>query len=170
MQAALLPQDIANLAERVVAENAAAGRMVVLAESCTGGLVAGALTEIPGSSAVLDRGFVTYTNAAKMEMLGVASDIIETFGAVSIACAWAMAKGALDRSKADVAVAISGVAGPGGGTPQKPVGTVVFARVVRGATGEPEGELRFFDGGDGPGGRAEIRRQATLCALELLLP
>ncbi len=170
MQTALLPEDIASLAERVVAENAAAGRMVVLAESCTGGLVAGALTEIPGSSAVLDRGFVTYTNDAKMEMLGVARDIIETFGAVSIACAWAMAKGALDRSKADVAVAISGVAGPGGGTPQKPVGTVVFARVVRGATGEPEGELKFFDGGDGPGGRAEVRRQATLCALELLLP
>jgi nicotinamide-nucleotide amidase len=81
-----------------------------------------------------------------------------------------MAKGALDRSQADVAVAISGVAGPGGGTPQKPVGTVVFARVVRGETGEPEGELRFFDGGEGPDGRAEIRRQATICALELLLP
>jgi nicotinamide-nucleotide amidase len=170
MPLSLLPEDIAALAARVVSENAAAGRTIATAESCTGGLVAGAITEIAGSSAVLDRGFVTYSNAAKMEMLGVPSDIIETFGAVSIACAWAMAKGALDRSKADVAVAISGVAGPGGGTPQKPVGTVVFARVVRGATGEPEGELRFFEGGDGPGGRAEIRRQATLCALELLLP
>ena len=170
MTLSLLPDDIAALAARVVAENAAAGRVVATAESCTGGLVAGAITEIAGSSAVLDRGFVTYSNAAKMEMLGVASDIIETFGAVSIACAWAMAKGALDRSKADVAVAISGVAGPGGGTLHKPVGTVVFARVVRGAAGEPEGELRFFDGGEGPGGRAEIRRQATLCALELLLP
>lgn len=170
MPLSLLPEEIAELAARVVAENAAAGRTVATAESCTGGLVAGAITEIAGSSAVLDRGFVTYSNAAKMEMLGVKSDIIEAFGAVSIACAWAMAKGALDRSKADVAVAISGVAGPGGGTVQKPVGTVVFARVVRGATGEPEGELRFFDGGDGPGGRAEIRRQATLCALELLLP
>jgi nicotinamide-nucleotide amidase len=166
----LLPDDIATLAARVVAENAAAGRTVVLAESCTGGLVAAALTEIAGSSAVLDRGFVTYSNEAKMQMLGVASDIIETFGAVSIACAWAMAKGALDRSGADVAVAISGVAGPGGGTPHKPVGTVVFARVVRNADGDPEGELRYFDGGDGPEGRAEIRRQATLCALELLLP
>ena len=166
----LLPDDIAALAARVVAENAAAGRKIATAESCTGGLVAGAITEIAGSSAVLDRGFVTYSNEAKMEMLGVPGDIIEAFGAVSIACAWAMAKGALDRSKADVAVAISGVAGPGGGTPQKPVGTVVFARVVRNAVGEPEGELRFFDGGDGPGGRAEIRRQATLCALELLLP
>lgn len=166
----LLPDDIADLAARVVAENAAAGRSVALAESCTGGLVAGALTEIAGSSAVLDRGFVTYSNAAKMEMLGVSADIIDTFGAVSIACAWAMARGALERSKADVAVAISGVAGPGGGSPQKPVGTVVFARVIRNSAGEPEGELKFFDGGEGPEGRAEIRRQATLCALELLLP
>ena len=167
---ALLPRDIAALAARVVAENAAIGRMVTTAESCTGGLVAGALTDIAGSSAVLERGFVTYSNDAKIEMLGVPRDIIDTFGAVSIACAWAMAKGALDRSRADVAVAISGVAGPGGGSLQKPVGTVVFARIVRGKTGEPEGELKFFDGGDGPGGRAEIRRQATLCALELLLP
>lgn len=170
MTFSLLPDDIAALAARVVAENAALGRKVATAESCTGGLVAGAITEIAGSSAVLERGYVTYSNEAKMEMLGVSRDIIEAFGAVSIACAWAMAKGALDRSKADVAVAISGVAGPGGGSPQKPVGTVVFARVVRGEAGEPEGELRFFDGGEGPGGRAEIRRQATLCALELLLP
>jgi nicotinamide-nucleotide amidase len=166
----LLPSDITALAARVVVENAAAGRSVALAESCTGGLVAGALTEIAGSSAVLDRGFVTYSNLAKMEMLGVSPDIIDTFGAVSIACAWAMAKGALDRSNADVAVAISGVAGPGGGTPNKPVGTVVFARVIRNSVGEPEGELKFFEGGEGPEGRAEIRRQATLCALELLLP
>jgi len=170
MPLSLLPADIAVLAARVVAENVAAGRKVVLAESCTGGLVAAALTEIAGSSAVFDRGFVTYSNEAKMEMLGVASDIIETFGAVSIACAWAMAKGALDRSQADVAVAISGVAGPGGGTLHKPVGTVVFARVIRNGDGDPEGELKFFDGGEGPEGRAEIRRQATLCALELLLP
>jgi nicotinamide-nucleotide amidase len=166
----LLPDDITALAARVVAENAAAGRSVALAESCTGGLVAGALTEIAGSSTVLDRGFVTYSNQAKIEMLGVSPDIIDTFGAVSIACAWAMAKGALDRSNADVAVAISGVAGPGGGTPNKPVGTVVFARVIRNSVGEPEGELKFFEGGEGHDGRAEIRRQATLCALELLLP
>ncbi|AOL23507.1 nicotinamide-nucleotide amidase [Erythrobacter litoralis] len=165
----LLPDDITRLAERVIAENAEAGRKVALAESCTGGLVAGALTEVAGSSAVLDRGFVTYSNEAKMESLGVASDIIETFGAVSIACVWAMAQGALERSNADVAVAISGVAGPGGGTTIKPVGTVVFARATR-DMGEPEGELRHFDGGEGPGARASIRRQATLCALELLLP
>ena len=166
----LVPADVAALAARVVAENAAQGRKVAVAESCTGGLVAGALTEIAGSSAVLDRGFVTYSNEAKMEMLGVAPDIIETFGAVSIACAWSMAKGALDRSRADVAVAISGVAGPGGGSALKPVGTVVFARVVKNSDGEPEGELKLFEGGDGPDGRAIIRYQATLCALELLLP
>ncbi len=170
MPLTLLPDDITTLAARVVAENAAAGRTVAIAESCTGGLVAGALTEIAGSSAVLDRGFVTYSNEAKMEMLGVASDIIETFGAVSVACVWAMAKGVLERSKADVAVAVSGVAGPGGGTLHKPVGTVVFARVIRDADGEPDGELKFFEGGEGPDGRATIRHQATLCALELLLP
>ncbi|WP_284125538.1 CinA family protein [Parerythrobacter aestuarii] len=162
----LLPADIQDLARKVVEANTAAGRTIALAESCTGGLVAGSITEIPGSSAVLDRGFVTYSNEAKMEMLDVSSDIIETFGAVSIACVWAMAQGALKNSRADVAVAISGVAGPGGGTPQKPVGTVVFARVTRGEDGEPEGELKSF----GDLGRGEIRRQATLCALELLLP
>lgn len=162
----LLPEDIDELARRVVEENAKIGRKVVTAESCTGGLVAGAITEIPGSSSVLDRGFVTYSNESKMEMLGVPSDIIETFGAVSIACVWAMAQGALNNSNADVAVAISGVAGPGGGTATKPVGTVVFARVTKGEGGEPEGELKAF----GDLGRAEIRRQATLCALDLLLP
>lgn len=164
--ASLLPDEIEQLARRVVEENEAAGRKLAVAESCTGGLVAAALTEIAGSSAVLDRGFVTYSNEAKMESLGVAQDIIETFGAVSIACVWAMAKGALDRSQADVAIAISGVAGPGGGTAQKPVGTVVFARATRDDSKEPEGELRHFDGKD----RAEIRKQATICALELLLP
>ncbi|WP_324260209.1 CinA family protein [Altererythrobacter sp. H2] len=166
MSDGLLPPEILDLARRVVEANLAAGRKVALAESCTGGLVAGALTEIAGSSSVLERGYVTYSNESKMEMLGVPSDIIETFGAVSIACAWAMAEGALKRSHADVAVAISGVAGPGGGTLHKPVGTVVFARVVRGDGGKPEGELKNF----GDLGRAGVRCQATLCALELLLP
>ncbi|MBM0168681.1 CinA family protein [Altererythrobacter sp. C41] len=166
MASALLSDDIEELARRAVEENLAASRRVALAESCTGGLVTAALTEIPGSSKVLDRGFVTYSNEAKFELLGVSNEIIETFGAVSIACVWAMAQGALERSQADVAVAISGVAGPDGGSDLKPVGTVVFARVVRGETGDPEGELRNF----GNVGRAEVRRQATLCALELLLP
>lgn len=163
---ATLPEEIAALAERVIEANKAIGRKIAVAESCTGGLVAAALTEVPGSSAVLDRGYVTYSNDAKMECLGVASDIIETFGAVSIACVWAMAQGTLDRSKADVAVAISGVAGPDGGTAQKPVGTVVFARARRDSDADPEGELKHFDGKD----RAEIRQQATIWALELLLP
>ena len=162
----LLPADIDALARRVIEENAAIGRKIALAESCTGGLVAAALTEIPGSSAVLDRGFVTYSNEAKMESLGVAQDIIETFGAVSIACVWAMANGALEKSNADVAVAISGVAGPGGGTKLKPVGTVVFARACNASDAEPEGELKHFADMN----RAEVRHQASLCALELLLP
>ena len=166
MTQSLLPEDVTALAARVVHENAEAGRKVAVAESCTGGLVAAALTEIAGSSAVLDRGFVTYSNEAKMEALGVPQDIIETFGAVSIACVWAMAQGALENSDADVAVAISGIAGPGGGSQLKPVGTVVFARAIRNSEEEPEGELKQF----GEGTRAEIRHQATTCALELLLP
>jgi nicotinamide-nucleotide amidase len=162
----LLPDDIVALARRVIEENAAIGRRVAVAESCTGGLVAAALTEIPGSSAVLDRGFVTYSNAAKEQSLSVPPDIIETFGAVSIACVWAMAQGAIDHSEADVAVAISGVAGPDGGSERKPVGTVVFARARRNDEGEPDGEMRHLAGGT----RSEIRHQATLVALELLLP
>jgi nicotinamide-nucleotide amidase len=162
----LLPPELTALAQRVVDENRAIGRKIALAESCTGGLVAAALTEIDGSSAVLDRGYVTYSNEAKMECLDVASDIIETFGAVSIACAWAMAKGALTHSNADIAVAISGVAGPGGGTDLKPVGTVVFARVETGEDGEPEGELERFE----DKGRAGVRYDAAMTALNLLLP
>lgn len=161
----ILPDDLIRMAELVVTANRDAGRVLALAESCTGGLVAAALTEIPGSSAVLDRSFVTYSNPAKQELLGVSREIIDTFGAVSIACAWSMAQGALARSQADVAVAISGVAGPEGGTPQKPVGTVVFARAVRGSD-EILAEERYLDGAD----RSEIRRQAALVALELLLP
>jgi nicotinamide-nucleotide amidase len=162
----VLPGDVVALARRVIEENAAIGRRLAVAESCTGGLVAAALTEIAGSSAVLDRGFVTYSNEAKQESLSVPSDIIETFGAVSIACVWAMAQGAIVHSHADLAVAISGIAGPDGGTEQKPVGTVVFARARRNDEGEPEGEMRHLDGRN----RSEIRHQATLVALELLLP
>ena len=165
MTASLLPDEVVALARRVVEENRAAGRTVALAESCTGGLVAAALTEIPGSSAVLDRGFVTYSNESKKETLGVAADVIDAFGAVSIACVYAMAQGALERSDADVAVAISGIAGPDGGTAQKPIGTVVFARAYRGAE-DREAESRLFEAQD----RESVRLQATLCALELLLP
>jgi len=161
----LLPDEVVALARRVVEENKAAGRKIAVAESCTGGLVAAAITEIPGSSAVFDRGFVTYSNEAKQESLGVAEDILDAFGAVSIASAYAMAKGALERSKADIAVAISGIAGPEGGTANKPVGTVVFARALRGSEA-PDAESKLFAGQD----RAGVRLQATLCALELLLP
>jgi nicotinamide-nucleotide amidase len=162
----VLPAEIVELAARVVEENRAAGRRIVLAESCTGGLVAAALTEVPGSSAVLDRGYVTYSNKAKHDCLGVSDDIIETFGAVSVACVYAMAQGALARCPdADVAVAISGVAGPDGGTEEKPVGTVVFARLVRGED-KPTAENRVF----AESTRSGVRLQATLCALELLLP
>jgi len=165
MSDSILPDDIVALAKRVIDENAAAGRKIVLAESCTGGLVAAALTEIAGSSAVLDRGFVTYSNASKQAELDVSQDIIDAFGAVSIACAFAMAQGALKQSNADVAVAISGIAGPDGGTDMKPVGTVVFGKAMRGED-EPIADERLFEGED----RAGVRRQATLCALELLLP
>ncbi|WP_315765062.1 CinA family protein [Sphingomonas sp. Y38-1Y] len=163
----MLPPDLVALARRVVEANHKRGRRVALAESCTGGLVAAALTEIPGSSEVLDAGFVTYSNEAKMKTLGVSLDVLETFGAVSIAVAWRMAQGALDHSGADVAVAITGIAGPGGGSPKKPVGTVVFARAVRGADPQDvHADSRLFE----DNGRAGIRLQAASCALELLLP
>ena len=161
----LLPEDIVALARRDITENAAAGRRVAVAESCTGGLVAAALTEIAGSSAVLDRGFVTYSNEAKQELLGVSPEIIDTLGAVSVATAWAMAQGALAHSHADVTVAISGIAGPDGGSEQKPVGLVVFARAIRGSD-EVNAEERLLDGSS----REAVRRQAALVALELLLP
>jgi len=161
----LFPQDLYDLAERVITENKAIGRMVALAESCTGGLVCAALTEVPGSSAVLDRGFVTYSNESKQELLGVQDDILETFGAVSPATAWAMAHGAIRESRADIAVAISGVAGPEGGSDMKPVGTVVFACAIRGEE-EVNAEQKLIEGKT----RAEIRHQAAIVALELLLP
>jgi len=155
------------LAERVINANLARGLTVALAESCTGGLVTAALTDIAGSSAVVDCGFVTYSNDAKREMLGVGEAILDTFGAVSIACAWAMAQGALERSHADVAVAITGVAGPGGGSKEKPVGTVLFARARKGADPkEVVADRKDF----GDLGREEVRRQAVICALELLMP
>ena len=164
----LLPSDLVDLAARVIAANRTLGRTVALAESCTGGLVAAALTEIAGSSAVLDRGFVTYSNAAKIETLGVSEDVIDCFGAVSVAVAWSMAQGALAHSRADIAVAITGIAGPDGGSDQKPVGTVVFACARRGADPEAvEAEMKLFADATS---RSEVRRQAALVALELLLP
>ena len=158
----------AALAYQVIDDNRQHGRCVALAESCTGGLVSSALTDIAGSSDVFLASFVTYADEAKMSALGVSREIIETFGAVSPACAWAMARGALERTGADVAVSISGIAGPGGGTEQKPVGTVVFSRVLKGHVAEQAHTVLMHFGTDG--GRAAIRRRAALFALELLLP
>ncbi len=163
----LLPAELVAAATRVVEANRKADRRIALAESCTGGLVAAALTEVSGCSAILDASFVTYANESKKDMLGVSSDVIATFGAVSIAVAWSMAQGALKMTNADVAVAITGVAGPDGGTEKKPVGTVVFARAERDA--DPSdicAERRDF----GDIGRGGVRLQAALCALELLMP
>ena len=163
----ILPAELVTAAGRVIEANRAAGRKVALAESCTGGLVSAALTEIGGASDIFCAGFVTYSNEAKMRTLRVSADIIETFGAVSVATAWAMAQGLLEASDADVAVAITGIAGPGGGSAKKPVGTVVFARAVRGEDpAQVVADKRHF----GDLGRGGVRLQAALCALELLLP
>ena len=167
MSRSLLPDDIIDLARRVVEENRAAGRTIAVAESCTGGLVAAALTEIAGSSDVFEAGFVSYSNEAKTKLLHVSEDVIETFGSVSVATAWAMAQGALAASGADVAVALTGIAGPAGGSDRKPVGTVVFARADKAADpGEVVADIQKFD----DNGRGGIRLQAALCALGLLLP
>jgi len=163
----LLPDSLVERAREVVEANRAAGRRIAIAESCTGGLVSAALTEIAGSSDVFEAGYVTYSNGAKVSQLKVSEEVVETFGAVSVATAWAMARGALAASEADVAVAITGIAGPGGGTAQKPVGTVVFARAEREA--DPAkiiADQKHFD----EKSRSGVRLQAALCALELLMP
>jgi nicotinamide-nucleotide amidase len=162
-----LDSQLIDAARLVISANREAGRRIALAESCTGGLVCAALTAVAGSSDVVEIGYVTYSNEAKIKALGVSADIIDTFGAVSIATAWAMAQGALDRSGADVAVSITGIAGPDGGTAQKPVGTVVFARARRGQ--DPDdivADTKLFPND----GRGPIRLQAALVALDLLMP
>ncbi len=135
---------------------------IATAESCTGGLVAGALTEIAGSSDVVDRGFVTYSNAAKHAMLGVTAATLETHGAVSRETAEAMARGAIARSDASLAIAITGIAGPSGGTPTKPVGLVHFAAAAR------DGRLLHEEKRYGDIGRGEVRRRSVLQALAML--
>ena len=158
----MFPDDIQTLARRVIEAAAARGLMIATAESCTGGLVSGALTAIAGSSAVVERGFVTYSNAAKTELLGVPAGLIETCGAVSEAVARAMADGALEQSRAQVSVSVTGVAGPGGGTAEKPVGLVHFGAV--GPAGAIHAEHRFGDLG-----REEVRLASVRRALGLLL-
>ena len=163
----VLPPELVDKAKEVIEANRAAGRRIAVAESCTGGLVAAALTEIAGSSDVLEAGFVTYSNGAKTKLLHVSEELIETFGSVSVAVAWAMAQGALAASGADVAVALTGIAGPGGGSARKPVGTVVFARADRDADPrDVTADTQQFD----DNGRGGVRLQAALCALALLLP
>ena len=167
MAETLLPKALVDKAREVVEANRKAARRIAVAESCTGGLVCAALTEIPGSSEVFEAGYVTYSNASKLSQLKVSEDVVDTFGAVSVATAWAMARGALAASDADVAVAITGIAGPGGGTPSKPVGTVVFARAERDADpAKIVADQKVFENE----GRAEVRLHAALCALDLLMP
>ena len=132
---------------------------LVSAESCTGGWLAKQITDLTGSSAIFDSGFVTYSNDSKQQMLGVQKNTIEGFGAVSEEVVKAMAEGALSNSKADIAVAISGVAGPDGGTEEKPVGMVCFAWMMRNKSARTR--TAYFDGD-----RDEVRRQAVDYALE----
>ncbi len=150
-------------AEEVGAALLARGLTMAAAESCTGGWVAQAVTSVPGSSQWFERGFVTYSNIAKREMLGVASSTLKTYGAVSEAVVKAMAEGALQHSHANVAVAISGIAGPGGGSADKPVGTVWLAWQREGDDEAVIRQVRFL------GGRQQVREQATLLALQGLL-
>jgi len=146
------------LAERLGAELKARGLMIATAESCTGGWVAEAITAVPGSSAWFERGFVTYTYISKREMLGVASDTLGRHGAVSEPTVQEMVAGALERSHAQVALAVSGTAGPSGGTPEKPVGTVCFAWGMTGVA--PRSETRHY-----AGSREDVRRQSVIHAL-----
>ncbi len=152
-----------SLAQRVIDKAGAEGAMVATAESCTGGMIAAALTDVPGSSAVVDRGFVTYSNEAKTEMLAVPAELIAWFGAVSAEVARAMAQGAVLNSRADIAVSVTGVAGPTGGTTEKPVGLVWFGLAK--AEGLVRVERRVF----AVGSRDFVRTKAVETALQLLL-
>jgi nicotinamide-nucleotide amidase len=158
-----MPADDPNEAARAVLDLCRRKRLTVAtAESCTGGLVAAALTEIAGSSDVVDRGFVTYSNAAKQAMLNVEAETLQRFGAVSRETALAMAQGALAQAPADLVVSITGIAGPGGSSPDKPVGLVHFAGARRG------GRMLHRERRFGDLGRAEIRRRSVLEALAIL--
>jgi nicotinamide-nucleotide amidase len=157
------PHRIWDLAQRIVDKAGAEGLLIAAAESCTGGMIASAITDVPGASAVLDRGFVTYSNEAKAEMLGVPPALIMRHGAVSGPVARAMAAGALQYSRADIAVSVTGVAGPSGGSPVKPVGLVWFGLAVKG--GAVRVERRVFADTD----RNLVRLRATETALGLVL-
>jgi nicotinamide-nucleotide amidase len=158
----MFPDDLTFLAAATLTALRNRGHRCVTAESCTGGLVAALLTSIPGSSDVVERGFVTYSNEAKIELLGVPADIIAQYGAVSAPCAEAMARGALAHSRADVAVSVTGIAGPGGGSAEKPVGLVYLAVATRDAATVVE--LRL-----GPQSRDRIRGLSLRKALEMMI-
>lgn len=155
--------DNTELARRLVTKFAQRQLMVATAESCTGGMIAAAITDIAGSSAVLDRGFVTYSNEAKQEMIGVSAETLAAHGAVSKETALEMAAGALSRSRADMTVAVTGIAGPGGGSPGKPVGLVHLALASKAGVAHHT-ELRFGDLG-----REAIRQETVTQALQALL-
>jgi nicotinamide-nucleotide amidase len=155
--------DVALIAQaaKLISDCSARGFKLACAESCTGGLLVALLTEIPGSSSVVDRGFVTYSNEAKVELLGIPLDIVEKHGAVSEQTACAMALGALTRSAADLAVSITGIAGPGGGSELKPVGLVHIASAIRGKN--LSHRRHVFQGN-----RSEVRLSAVAEALRML--
>jgi len=158
----MLPPETLLRAAEVLAVFRARGKKIAAAESCTGGLIAAAFTHVPGSSDVFERGFVTYSNEAKSELLGVPSRLVVQHGAVSEAVARAMAEGALVFSRADLAVSVTGIAGPGGGSETKPVGLVWFGCAAR--SGGCVVQSHVFNGD-----RAEIRAQAVSASLELLM-
>lgn len=153
-----IAQQVAALAQALQAD----GLWLTTAESCTGGLIAAACTALPGSSRWFERGFVTYSNDAKQQMLGVSADMLNRFGAVSSETVMAMAFGALAHSKADIAISVSGIAGPDGGTEAKPVGTVWFGLARKGVA--VEARVQHFNGE-----RAAVREQALEYALQWLL-
>ncbi|GAC1337817.1 MAG: hypothetical protein NVSMB18_03270 [Acetobacteraceae bacterium] len=156
----MIDEHMRHQASQLLDDLRAHGITLATAESCTGGLIAATLTEIAGSSDVVDRGFVTYSNAAKTELLGVPVELLAAHGAVSEPVAAAMAEGALKRSPAGVAIAVTGVAGPGGGSPEKPVGTVWFGCAVRGSASVTDHQVF-------PGDRAAIRAATVLHAFTL---
>lgn len=157
----MFDRETVELATAVLDACRARGWRVAAAESCTGGLVAAALTAIPGASDVLDRGFVTYSNKSKIELLGVPEPTLAEYGAVSSETALAMATGAVVRAGADLAVSVTGLAGPGGASADKPIGLVYLGVATKSGS---RAERRVF-----PGDRSEIRRVATVFALKLLL-
>ena len=159
----LFPPVITDAAREIITSFSAKGWMIATAESCTGGLIAGALTDIAGSSAVVDRGFVTYTNQAKIDLLGVLPDTLATFGAVSRETALQLAAGALMRSRAHVSVAVTGIAGPGGGSADKPVGLVHLAARCR------DGRIIHREMRYGDLGRDGVRLATVGTALGMIL-